>query len=59
MEGSEESGSMDMDYYMEFLKERIGSNVKAIWILDSGAGNYETFWLNSSLRGVIGFFLEI
>ena len=59
MESDEESGSNDMDYYLDNLKERIGSNIKVIWIVDSGAGNYETLWLTSSLRGNVVVNVEI
>jgi len=59
METDEESGSIDMDYYLDFCKEKIGKNVKMIWIVDSGAGNYDTLWLTTSLRGYMAFELEI
>jgi acetylornithine deacetylase/succinyl-diaminopimelate desuccinylase-like protein len=59
METDEESGSVDMDYYLKFCKEKIGNHVKMIWIVDSGAGNYETMWLTTSLRGYLSFELEI
>ena len=36
MESDEESGSEDMDYYLEMLSDKIGKQVKTIWILDSG-----------------------
>jgi len=59
MESDEESGSKDMTYYMDTLKERIGDKVSNVWIVDSGAGNYETFWLTNSLRGSCAVELEI
>jgi acetylornithine deacetylase/succinyl-diaminopimelate desuccinylase-like protein len=59
MESDEESGSGDMDYYMDTLKERIGNHVKMIWILDSGAGNYDTLWITNSLRGFVAVNLEV
>jgi len=59
MESDEESGSKDMDYYMDTLKDRIGNNVKMIWILDSGAGNWETLWITNSLKGFVAVNLEI
>ena len=30
METDEESGSIDMDYYLDLLKEKIGDNIKMI-----------------------------
>jgi len=51
VEASEESGSPDLPAYIEHLKERIG-NVSLVVCLDSGCGNYEQFWLTTSLRGV-------
>ena len=51
MECDEESGSNDMDYYLERFKERIGDNVKTICVLDALPGDYKTFWITSSLRG--------
>jgi len=51
IEASEESGSPDLPHYIEHLKERIG-NVSLVVCLDSGCGNYEQFWLTTSLRGV-------
>lgn len=59
MESDEESGSHDMNYYLDFLKEKIGNNVKTVWILDSGAGDYESLWVTSSLRGCFAVKLEI
>ena len=40
-----------MDYYLDLLAERIGKNVTMIWVIDSGALNYDTFWITTSLRG--------
>ncbi|MDR3442612.1 MAG: M20 family metallopeptidase [Legionella sp.] len=54
IEACEESGSYDLPYYIELLKERIGKP-KLIICLDSGAGNYEQLWMTTSLRGnVVG-----
>ncbi|MFT4059487.1 MAG: M20 family metallopeptidase [Legionella sp.] len=54
IEACEESGSYDLPYYIELLKERIGQP-KLIICLDSGAGNYEQLWMTTSLRGnVVG-----
>jgi acetylornithine deacetylase/succinyl-diaminopimelate desuccinylase-like protein len=41
MESEEESGSTNVLFYIEKLKERIGDHVKVIGIIDSGTGNYD------------------
>ncbi|KAG5497656.1 hypothetical protein JKF63_03921 [Porcisia hertigi] len=51
IEAGEESGSPDLDYYMERCKERIG-NVDLMVCLDSGSMNYTQVWLTTSLRGI-------
>ena len=54
IEASEESGSHDLPYYIDKLKERIGCPSFVI-CLDSGAGNYDQLWMTTSLRGnVVG-----
>jgi len=54
IEACEESGSYDLPFYIELLKERIGKPSLVI-CLDSGAGNYEQLWVTTSLRGnVVG-----
>ncbi|CZI01052.1 M20 family metallopeptidase [Legionella pneumophila] len=50
IEACEESGSYDLPFYIELLKERIGKPSLVI-CLDSGAGNYEQLWMTTSLRG--------
>jgi len=52
IEGSEESGSPDLDFYFELLKPRIGKP-QIVFCLDSGCGNYEQLWITVSLRGVM------
>ncbi|MCP0912932.1 M20 family metallopeptidase [Legionella sp. 27cVA30] len=52
IEASEESGSMDLPYYLEMIKAQMG-DPKLIICLDSGAGNYEQLWITTSLRGNI------
>jgi acetylornithine deacetylase/succinyl-diaminopimelate desuccinylase-like protein len=52
IEGCEESGSYDLPFYIDQLKEKIGYP-KLIICLDSGAGNYEQLWVTTSLRGNI------
>ncbi|MEW6299582.1 MAG: M20 family metallopeptidase [Thermodesulfobacteriota bacterium] len=51
IEACEESGSFDLPYYIDALKERIGSPSLVI-CLDSGCGNYEQLWITTSLRGL-------
>jgi len=58
IEASEESGSPDLPFYVEQLKDRIGQ-LSLIVCLDSGAGDYEHFWLTTSLRGLIAGNLNI
>ena len=50
IEACEESGSYDLPFYIDALKERIGEPSFVI-CLDSGAGNYEQLWMTTSLRG--------
>ncbi len=52
IEGEEESGSGHYMEYLKGLKNRIGE-IDLIICLDSGAGNYDTLWITSSLRGYI------
>jgi len=51
IEGCEESGSPDLAFYIDKLLTRIG-DVSLVVCLDSGCGNYEQFWMTSSLRGL-------
>jgi acetylornithine deacetylase/succinyl-diaminopimelate desuccinylase-like protein len=51
IEGCEESGSFDLPYYIDHLRERIGTPSLVV-CLDSGAGNYDQMWLTVSLRGM-------
>ena len=59
MEGCEESGSLDMEHYLDILKDRIGKNVKLVSVLDSGIFNYDTFWLTNSLRGNVKAWINV
>jgi len=58
IEAGEESGSPDLEFYVNHLKDRIGVP-SLIVCLDSGCGNYDQFWLTTSLRGVVGGVLEV
>jgi len=51
IEACEESGSGDLPYYIDALRDRIGTPSLVI-CLDSGCGNYEQLWITSSLRGL-------
>jgi acetylornithine deacetylase/succinyl-diaminopimelate desuccinylase-like protein len=50
IEACEESGSYDLPFYIDHLKDRIGEPSLVV-CLDSGCGNYEQLWLTTSLRG--------
>jgi acetylornithine deacetylase/succinyl-diaminopimelate desuccinylase-like protein len=50
IEACEESGSYDLPYYVDHLIDRIG-HVSLVICLDSGCGNYDQWWLTTSLRG--------
>ncbi|HSD70975.1 MAG TPA: M20 family metallopeptidase [Woeseiaceae bacterium] len=50
IEGCEESGSFDLPFYIDLLKERIGSPSLVV-CLDAECGNYEQLWCTTSLRG--------
>ena len=52
IEGSEESGSPDLPWYIDHLRERIGEPSLVV-CLDSGAGNYDQLWCTTSLRGMV------
>ena len=50
IEACEESGSYDLPHYVEHLSKRIGKPSLVV-CLDSGCGNYDQWWLTTSLRG--------
>ncbi len=52
IEGSEESGSPDLPFYIDHLRDRIGEPSLVV-CLDSGAGNYDQLWCTTSLRGMV------
>lgn len=58
IEACEESGSRDLPFYIEVLKDRIRTP-DLIICLDSGCGNYEQLWTTTSLRGLVGGILSI
>lgn len=57
-ENEEESGSINLKYYLTQLKERIGVP-DVTFCLDSGAGDYEHLWITNSLRGVLKIDLTV
>lgn len=52
IEACEESGSLDLPYYIDALKARIGTPSLVV-CLDSGCGNYDQLWITTSLRGLV------
>lgn len=52
IEACEESGSYDLPYYIDHLQQKI-KTPSLVVCLDSGCGNYDQFWLTTSLRGNI------
>ena len=58
IEACEESGSYDLPFYVDHLKEKIGTPSLVV-CLDSGCGNYEQLWGTTSLRGMISGDLTI
>ncbi len=52
IEACEESGSFDLPYYIDALRETIGEPSLVV-CLDSGCGNYDQLWLTTSLRGIV------
>lgn len=58
IEACEESGSVDLPFYMDALKDRIGKPNLVI-CLDSGCGNYDQLWMTNSLRGIVTGVLHI
>ena len=58
IEACEESGSTDLPFYLNQLKNRIKKPYLVI-CLDSGCGNYEQLWCTTSLRGIVGGQLKI
>ncbi len=58
IESSEESGSIDLPYYIDELEKEIGTP-ELIICLDSGCGNYEQLWHTTSLRGMVAGVLRV
>ncbi len=58
IETCEESGSFDLPFYVEALKDRLGTPSLVV-CLDSGCGNYEQLWGTTSLRGLVNGVLTV
>jgi acetylornithine deacetylase/succinyl-diaminopimelate desuccinylase-like protein len=58
IEASEESGSPDLPAHVDALSGRLGQ-VGLVVCLDSGCATYDTLWLTTSLRGLVGGVLDI
>jgi len=58
IEASEESGSPDLLPHLAALGDRLGE-VALLVCLDSGCANYDTLWLTTSLRGLVGATLRV
>ena len=58
IETCEESGSVDLEFYLEHLEQQIGIP-DLIVCLDSGCGDYDHMWVTTSLRGAVVGELEI
>jgi acetylornithine deacetylase/succinyl-diaminopimelate desuccinylase-like protein len=58
IETCEESGSFDLPFYMDHLRERIGEPGLVVG-LDSGCGNYQQLWCTTSLRGIAAGALRV
>ncbi len=58
IEASEESGSVDLPAYLDYLGDRFSAPDLVI-CLDSGCGNYDQLWCTTSLRGNITGSLKV
>lgn len=58
IEASEESGSTDLEFYLDALHEHLGA-VELMICLDSGALTYDRLWVTTSLRGVLNVEIRI
>ena len=52
IEASEESGSPDLDAYLDHLGDHLG-HVELLVCLDAGGLTYDRLWLTTSLRGIV------
>jgi acetylornithine deacetylase/succinyl-diaminopimelate desuccinylase-like protein len=52
IEACEESGSVDLPFYVDALNQRIGTPSLVV-CLDSGCSTYDRLWSTTSLRGIV------
>lgn len=58
IEASEESGSPDLPAHVDALADRLG-DVSLVVCLDSFAGDYDSMWVTTSLRGLVGLDVRV
>ena len=58
IEACEESGSPDLEAYLDALKDHLG-DVELLICLDSGAISYDRLWVTTSLRGLASIELTV
>ena len=58
IEASEESGSPDLEAYLDYLAGHLG-DVELLICLDSGALTYDRLWVTTSLRGLVNVVLTV
>ncbi len=58
IEASEESGSPDLEAYLDALATHLG-DVELLICLDSGALTYDRLWVTTSLRGLLNINLTV
>jgi len=58
VEASEESGSTDLTFWIDTITPRLG-DIGFVICLDSGCGNYDHFWLTTSLRGLVSVAFKV
>ena len=58
IEGCEESGSFDLPFYVEALRDTIGEPDLVV-CLDAECGNYDQLWVTTSLRGMLPGVLSV
>ena len=58
LEACEESGSIDLPYYLDNFMHKINTPDLLI-CLDSGCGDYDRLWLTTSLRGMLAGNLKV
>jgi len=58
IEACEESGSYDLPFYVDALRDRIGTP-ELVVCLDSGCATYDALWGTTSLRGIVNGVLTV